>query len=192
MNVDGTVDYGDLEFVLMRQHMKATIMPRFTPSGWWECDVCEITRAGYMREYEIKMTRTDFKVDAEKAREVWNGSYSQPHPRPIEKKHDLLSAGDPRGPTMFYFVTPKGLLRPEEIPVWAGWIEVARSHGSSYAYSHTLKPAPRLHKVKVKDGVGRDIRGACYGRLHHIWFRQHEKFCGQRYLKEKPAPDSAG
>ena len=48
--------------------LRATIIPTYTPPGWWECDVCEITDAGYMHEFEIKMTRGDFRADAKKTR----------------------------------------------------------------------------------------------------------------------------
>lgn len=49
--------------------------------------------------FEIKVSRADFKKDIE---------------------NDLKQRGARLYSNYFYYVTPKGLLQPEEIPIWAG------------------------------------------------------------------------
>jgi len=168
----------------MQRHAKSTILPRYTPRNWWECDVCEITATGYMREFEIKTSRSDFKVDAQKMREVGRMIFGQ-GPRQMETKHDLLARGDPRGPSCFYFVTPAGLLQEHEIPLWAGLIEVRRAPGHSYPLDQIVKKAPRLHKQKADEGVRRGMLQVTYGRLHHVWWEQYHRFRDDRYVRER-------
>ena len=53
--------------------------------------------------FEIKVSRQDFKHDLES---------------------DLKQRGARLYSNLFYYVTPKGLLKPEEIPLWAGLMEI--------------------------------------------------------------------
>lgn len=53
--------------------------------------------------FEIKVSRQDFKHDIES---------------------DLKQRGARLYSNLFYYVTPKGLLKPEEIPLWAGLMEI--------------------------------------------------------------------
>lgn len=53
--------------------------------------------------YEIKVSRQDFKHDID---------------------NDLKQRGARLYSNYFYYVTPKGLLKPEEIPLWAGLLEI--------------------------------------------------------------------
>lgn len=48
---------------------RSFVIPNYTPSGWFESDIFELTKSGYFREYEIKMSLSDFRADAVKARE---------------------------------------------------------------------------------------------------------------------------
>jgi hypothetical protein len=136
----------------------AIIMPNFTPTNWWECDLFAVTKAGYMREYEIKLTVSDFKADARKAAKrlehqptmkdgLWQrAAYKQEH------KHGLLSSGDVRGPSQFWYVVSKGLVSAEDVPSWAGLIEAEVHEGWYRPHLVEVKKAPRLHKAKINDG----------------------------------------
>jgi len=53
--------------------------------------------------YEVKVSRSDFQRDIK---------------QPLKQRHGRLYA------SQFYFATPPGLLKPEEMPDWAGLIEV--------------------------------------------------------------------
>lgn len=135
-----------------RRWGQGKIMPHYSPPGWWECDICEITEAGYMHEYEIKMSRSDFKRDADKSdRSV--------------KKHTLLAAGERRGPSRFSFIVPKGLVTLDEVPAWAGLIEARAIDKFNVSFS-IARAAPRLHGEKCSPGVSRDLLLAGYWRFH--------------------------
>lgn len=78
--------------------------------------------------YEIKVSRSDFKNDINK---------------PLKQRGARLYTNE------FYYITPKGLLKPEEIPLWAGLIEVdLDSPNDWYAYNYReIVPAPFFDKV---------------------------------------------
>lgn len=94
--------------------------------GWYEMDVCKIMPSGFVVEYEIKISRSDFKADFKKA-----------------NKHKLLESGDGR-PNRFYFVCPAGLISKYEIPKYAGLL----TYDEKYNRLNTIKNAPCLHKRK--------------------------------------------
>lgn len=184
------VTYDDIEWTLLRSRQaRGTIMPRFTPLHWWECDLIEITPAGYFREFEIKMSRKDYFIDAQKQRAVdWNSPLRvQGRPVPIENKHTLLAAGDPRGPSCFWFVTPAGLIQEHELPLWAGLIEVhftLSECGESIGFpqERIVKEAPRLHRVKVDPKITQSAKHSAYGRLHHEWhWAYYRKLCARAH-----------
>lgn len=66
----------------------------------WESDVLTITRSRLMYEFEIKLSRSDFKADFSK-----------------EHRHKALTSSF-RGykPNRFYFVYPEGLVEDHEVP----------------------------------------------------------------------------
>ena len=51
-------------YLYEKQH--SPITTRFTGYGLSECDVISISKANYIYEYEIKISRSDFKVDFNK------------------------------------------------------------------------------------------------------------------------------
>ena len=98
----------------------------------WESDLLFLTRAGYWYEVEIKISRADFFNDARK-RTGFN-----------HLKSEVLVDPSKNGPNYFYYAAPKGLLKVEEIPSYAGLIEVGE-HGGYYV----TKKAPSLRKEKA-------------------------------------------
>lgn len=157
-----------------RQHF---CLHNYTPQGWWECDIFELTKSGYFREYEVKLTRGDFLRDAKKATERWVPVDVPGKGRIFDRqvgdtKHELLAAGSVKGPTRFWFVVPEGLVKLEEVPTWAGLIEVTDSGDESSAYwryrAGTVKEAPQLHKTKCDSQIGIHARGICYYRMHDL------------------------
>lgn len=140
---------------IYRRHF---VLPNYTPAGWYECDVFEITKAGYFREYEVKLTRADFKADAEKRHNGWRAA--------LTTKHEAM--GDPRGPSQFWFVTPKGLVTLDDVPAWAGLI-ILIDRGTDRPWHNRFGPlqvkaAPKLHRQKVGDDVRAHARGVTYWR----------------------------
>ncbi len=131
--------------------------PNYTPVGWWEADLWAVTRAGYAVEYEIKVSVVDFHADrAKSCREFDSESQSFD----LHKKHDRLAAGDPAGPSRFFYVIPEEI-RPHiepRLPKWAGLV-IYQKHRVRFVVQ-----APKLHAVKVK---AREIRLA----QRRMWFR---------------------
>lgn len=161
-------------------------MPRYTPTGWWECDLFHITERSYSMEFEVKLTVADFRRDAEKSKRVlwtnaqWEEQYKArgdairnklppPPEPPNERKHDLLAAGDPRGPSSFYYVTPEGLLDKEPLPPWAGWIEIYERTDQyrTILYERPRVKAPKIHTVKVT-AASECAMNTAYYRMHRF------------------------
>ena len=154
---------------LMRSRwLRTFVLPGYTPALWWECDLFELTAAGYFREYEIKLSRGDFLADAVKQRSArWRWEHGQQVRSAGVRKHDALALHDRRGPTRFWYVTPAGLIKPEEIPEWAGLLEVTQLYGKLVRFK-TTKEAPRLHQEKCDPKVIEHARSVCYYRYHRL------------------------
>jgi hypothetical protein len=168
------------------------MLANYTPGKWWECDIFEITDAGYFREYEVKVSRGDFLADAKKAREIW-GSTARwtPGAKPtLENKHSLLAARCDRAPVQFWFCVSKGLVTLAEVPEWAGLIEVEEINGEDWRTSQRVtyhrvnetKKAPRLHSAKLEGSRREHARWICYWRMHHVL--RTSELCGPSYWPE--------
>lgn len=96
----------------------------------YEADLLSVTGSGFAYEFEIKVSHSDFRADANKV-----------------NKHWIYSKGDypHRTPSRFYYVCPDGLIQVEEVPDHAGLIYVSRTG----KWVHEVKSAPRLHKEKM-------------------------------------------
>ena len=121
-----------------------SIISNFTPTDWWECDMFSVTKAGYGYEFEIKISKADFKADAVKNRVVRGKSW----PPTTEVKHELLAKGQPDGPSRFAYVVPEGLLTPEDVPEWSGLYVVYKRRNGHLAIKQE-KQSPSLHKQKT-------------------------------------------
>lgn len=74
----------------------------------WECDVLSLSKSGYLSEFEVKVSRSDFLAEKKKIR-----------------KWELMQAQDERTcPNYFWYVCPEGLILEAEIPVYAGLIYI--------------------------------------------------------------------
>lgn len=151
--------------LLMRdRYQKHVCLANYTPAGWWENDLIQITASGYWHEFEVKLTLADFRRDPTKWREC--GAYVYGQDREIEFKHHLL-AGDPeRGPCCFWYVAPAGVIPVAELPSWAGLIEIEQSGKNIYERRPTVK-APRRHGNKADPAIRLHVFETCYWRYHH-------------------------
>jgi hypothetical protein len=117
----------------------------------WESDFFSITELDYAFEYEIKVTKGDFKDDFNKV-----------------GKHTLLESTDMtsyvKKPNKFYYAAPKNLLSTSIIPEYAGLIEVDPVDG----IAHIVKEAPYLHKEKQLDYLKMILLEKCYHRYMKI------------------------
>jgi hypothetical protein len=140
------------------------IIPRFTPRNWWECDVWRLTKSGYIDEFEIKLSLSDFKADSLKA-QTGRYHYDPEARKLVEKaarnKHDLL-ANSLEGPNRFWFVLPSDLADKVTVPEWAGLMAL-----SSWGGVNTVKQAPKRHRKKW-DGDRAAILQTFYYRYWNI------------------------
>lgn len=116
--------------------------------GQFERDLIRVTRAGYVVEFEIKLSRSDYLADFRK--KFW-GSRST--------KHEELASGDYTHrqswrrfqPKQFYFVCPK-IVEPDEIPEHAGLIfATPHKHGIDVTVMREAPKLPNCSKLEVAD-----------------------------------------
>lgn len=81
--------------------------------GRWECDVLKISKAGHLYEYEVKVSRADFKNDFKKESFFYLSNTK-------ETKHDNIRYG--KRCNRFYYVVPEGLIEPSDVPAGFGLI----------------------------------------------------------------------
>ena len=128
----------------------------------WESDVLKITKSGYAYEFEIKISRADFKNDFKHKK----------------KKHTLLESKESSSkmPNYFYYVVPEGLVTEDEVPEYAGLIYVYATvigNDRIYYQFQEIKAAPRLHGNKIDEINLKLIDKFYYNYIH--WKHKHEK-----------------
>jgi hypothetical protein len=166
------VNAGDaIRTLLVSRWRRNFCLPNFTPRRWWECDLFELTAAGYFREYEVKVSLADFRADAGKESTAWTPGQG----RRVERKHDLLARGDPRGPSRFWYVVPAGLVDVAAVPAWAGLIEMHTAPSCAWYRERVVRPAPRLHREACPAAAAQHARGICCWRMHELRNRLAEK-----------------
>lgn len=108
-----------------------------------ESDVIAINGRRFLVEFEIKLTKADFFKDKDKITH-----YQKQH----INKHDFYKQG--LASSMFYFVAPKGVLTIDDIPEWAGLIEVTTREYPKYGtllVCNNVKNGKKLNKRKATD-----------------------------------------
>lgn len=91
----------------------------------FEMDIMSLSKAGLMYEFEVKISRADYKQDSEK-----------------QKKHTLLAMGCGSMPNYFNYVCPEGLIKGHQIPKYAGLIYLVNGKPVE------VVRAPQLHSSK--------------------------------------------
>lgn len=97
----------------------------------WECDYYSRSKSGKDYEVEIKLSRGDFFADFKKDKHRIFDSLMMP------------LANNTKLPHRFYYACPEGLIRINEIPHYAGLIEIR-----GYT-AYEVKKAPILHKKDI-------------------------------------------
>ena len=158
----------------MKKHTEATIIKelrRYFQNGYsyridnafifsydWESDFFCTNREGYSFEFEVKISRADFKADLKKNKHqlFTKGTFTQTHngnSKEIEKKFI---------PNRFYYAVPEGLITKEEVPEYAGLITVG-SHIS------IIKRAPFIHRRKL------EFRKTLCDKFYHRWIEERRR-----------------
>lgn len=151
------------------------IVPNTSMAFGWESDLVSVTSAGYLCDYEIKVSRADWLRELRAANAV--GGYMV-KAREIAKwaRHEKLSGvssvgptnyrGDVNHPSRFWVVAPEGVVADGELPAYAGLISV-RPHARLPALElEKAKQAPMLHRNKAST---RDVRTLARGLMLRLW-----------------------
>lgn len=136
----------------------------------WESDKLLETKAGYIYEFEIKISKADFKNDFKHKKSKheileacfsgeervlssfhkWYEKTSKNQPMLIESKFveqfPALTTTKFKKPNYFYYAVPKDMISPDEIPEYAGLVYVNEN-----GRLQIIKKAPALHKDKYTD-----------------------------------------
>lgn len=142
----------------------------------WESDKLIWTKTGYIYEFEIKISRADFKNDFKNKKEkhiILKGPTEEERFMPsfyqsyewnkhlynsIDDCKVRIKPGDShlieshKKPNYFYYAVPEGLIQPEEVPEYAGLIYILKEYQYEHQSYIIVKKAPCLHKQKYKDG----------------------------------------
>lgn len=88
--------------------------------GKWEMDVFKLSKAGYVTEYEVKVSVSDFRNDFKKQtdKQLAKMYEAAGHAFDSKRKHDCLEGRC----NQFYFVVPAGLVDKSEVPDNCGLI----------------------------------------------------------------------
>lgn len=148
------------------------LIPNFFYGGF-EMDLFKIAHlTGYVTEYEIKISKADFKKDFSK------GKTFMRHPEYNSNKHLDMAAGKCKH-NKFFFVVPENLVKVEDIPNYAGLIYFNAKHNTFT----TIKTAPFIHKNKAEESVYRELaRSLCF--REKIWRGKVRWYSFQLKLKE--------
>lgn len=119
------------------------------PNGWLfenECDFLAITRAGRTECYEVKLSVGDYRRDFGKE---WHHLLKQSY---LDERKE--ASKQRRIPNRFFFAAPKGMLRVDAIPAYAGLVEIDTypDRGPGWGYRVLVtKPAPTLHQQSLSE-----------------------------------------
>ena len=138
----------------------------------WESDKLLETRSGYIYEFEIKISKADFKNDFKhkKDKHIILAGEERYGDKYLPKYYEFLEANrktsnwcgqnflksaenDPtylvsghKRPNYFYYAVPTDLIKVEEVPDYAGLVYVDEKGNLTIK-----KSAPKLHSEKYKD-----------------------------------------
>jgi len=119
----------------------------------FEADIIEITKSGYIHEYEIKLTKEDFRHDSLKGS---NHKYEHVN------KQDIIIGG--KYVNTFSYVVPKNMILVTDIPEYAGLIYFEK-YRDRISFN-IIKNAKRLSKDKLGDKRKEKCLLSTYYRFH--------------------------
>lgn len=153
----------------------------------WESDVASITTAGLTHDFEVKVSRADWLAERRKVEEgdIRQGkkAYRDHVLRHAKEIAALIDDPKPRKtiaipglklrekkgftpPNYFWVVTVEGVANPQEIPDYAGWIEVVFNEKQGRFQLEERWKAPRLHGLGAHE---RQWRAMARGLSARVW-----------------------
>lgn len=121
----------------------------------WEADLLEVTRSRITYEYEVKVSRCDFHKDSKKEGKFYN-----------------VTSGNRTN--YFYYIVPDGLVKPEEVPDFAGLIYAingtrrANGYTEPIIYFHVAKAAQKVSSIKADSKFIDKLNLSAYYRFHKL------------------------
>ena len=177
----------DIQRLLYWQHLihrsRDVGMPNVFVYGGNESDYLTITKAGFVDEYEIKISRADFLADKRKDRHEryqvitpWRWDSGSVHeyvggermrwPYTYLRQSTLAD----QYPNRFWYVVPDGLVGPDDLPSYAGLTYVKDDNRCT-----DIVKAPQLHKEKAPNRVRAKVMAAAYHRFNNFWIYEKSK-----------------
>lgn len=119
------------------------ICANFQTLNLQECDVISVSPSGYLFEFEIKTSVSDFKADFKKTVKHdrlnnGDGVFYPPKNKLGEQRTEFLLC------SYFWYVCPACLIREDMVPEYAGLIWIHYDGRIEYR-----KPCPQIHAVKA-------------------------------------------
>lgn len=112
-----------------------------------EADLISATKAGYINEYEVKISRSDWKADFKKSKfKLLKENY-------VERRHKKnIDRYGYRVPNYFWYVVPEELYKCSQdivktLPGYSGIIVVGRSN----CWVKYIRKAKLLHRYKINE-----------------------------------------
>lgn len=131
----------------------------------WESDKLIETRSGLIYEFEIKVSKADFKNDFKKkdkhlileGKDIEENVYEMIDGK-YQLTHQIRNSTDKyKRPNYFYYALPEGLITVEEVPEYAGLIyvlpynDINKDGKFVWGGFYIAKQAPKLHSTKYTD-----------------------------------------
>ena len=139
--------------LILNQYLFKLRHKYITPNAclyFWESDLISVSPGGYIREYEIKLSKSDYKQDFKKLNK---------HQNHLKRRTSSLS--------QFWYAIHGFLLRPDEVPIYAGLLRVCEGN-----YVDIIKPAPRLSRQKISETERAELHKIIYARYWNLRARE--------------------
>lgn len=121
----------------------------------WESDKLIETRSGLIYEFEIKISKADFKNDFKNKEDKHKVLKSKQYANLFE---EYFSVRSDKKPNYFYYAVPEGMITVDEVPEYAGLIYILSEDAKAdmngkYVFNrfYIVKNAPKLHSIKYTD-----------------------------------------
>ena len=121
----------------------------------WESDKLIETRSGLIYEFEIKISKADFKNDFKNKEDKHKVLKSPQYAQLFEEYFPIRTD---KKPNYFYYAVPEGMITADEVPEYAGLIYILPEGAMSdmngkYVFNrfYIVKNAPKLHSNKYTD-----------------------------------------
>lgn len=130
------------------------VTPNVYVFAGWESDLVAVSKSGYIVEYEIKCTRSDFMADRRKKR----------HRTLSEHAASASSGRTPSVPARFLYACPPGVATAKDLPDYAGLVVLTPPGGHD-----VRKRAPRLTSATVRASQRKKLATSL---MYELWERR--------------------